>query len=310
MSKLQKQSILIVDDDANNRNVLVEMFKNHHKVILAKSGEMALELALKHTPDLILMDVLMAGMSGYDTLERLKASDQTREIPVVFITALDGSVDEERGLLLGAVDYITKPFHPAIARARVLNHLRSVRQRQLLEQYAMFDPLTELPNRRRLERAMNTDLHPGSVVSLVVIDIDHFKAVNDRYGHSFGDKVLQAVAEVLRSGVASVAAASELANSRTQVSRYGGEEFVLWLPGFDTSSALTLCESLRVEVESLQIEHPNGNVTVTISLGGYSTTIGTNGRARQSMIEPSDAALYQAKADGRNRTRWANDSSL
>jgi diguanylate cyclase (GGDEF)-like protein len=291
----EKQCILIVDDEASNRTVLTEMFKLHHKVMLAKSGEMAIELAQKHAPDLILLDVLMPGWSGYETIEKLKAIDATREIPVIFITALDGSIDEERGLLLGAVDYITKPFHPAIVRARVRNHLRSVRQRVLLERFAMFDTLTELPNRRRLERAMSVVFSAATPLSIAMLDVDHFKNFNDTYGHSQGDKVLQAVADVFRSFAH---------QNNAQASRYGGEEFVLWLPGFDQARATELCEKVRTEIEQISIEHPSGLLKVSISIGGCSSVASDSGQAPLGMLELADAALYQAKTAGRNRVHW------
>jgi diguanylate cyclase (GGDEF)-like protein len=296
MNANERQSILIVDDETNNRTVLMEMFKNHHKVMLAKTGEMALELATKHLPDLILLDVLLPGLNGYETLERLKANDTTREIPVVFITALDGSVDEEKGLLLGAVDYITKPFHPAIVRARVRNHLRSVRQRQLLERFAMFDTLTELPNRRRLERTLSSAYPPGSTVSIAMLDIDHFKRINDTYGHSCGDKVLLQIAEVLRT---------ESAAAHCQASRYGGEEFVLWMSDRGTESAKDLCERVRRAIEALEIELATGIfVQVTASVGGISARITDDGKAPEGILEGADQALYEAKRSGRNCVIW------
>ncbi len=295
MNNVEKQSILIVDDEASNRTVLTEMFKLHHKVMLAKSGEMAVELAQKHAPDLILLDVLMPGLSGYETIEKLKAIDATREIPVIFITALDGSIDEERGLLLGAVDYITKPFHPAIVRARVRNHLRSVRQRVLLERFAMFDTLTELPNRRRLERAMSANFTAAAPLSIAMLDVDHFKNFNDTYGHSQGDKVLQAVADVFRG----------FAHQHSiQASRYGGEEFVFWLPDFDQARAQSLCEQVRAAIEDISIEHPIGLLKVTISIGGCTSMATDTGLAPSGMLELADAALYQAKTAGRNCLRW------
>jgi diguanylate cyclase (GGDEF)-like protein len=295
MSALEKQSILIVDDEANNRTVLMEMFKNHYKVILAKSGEMALELAQKHAPDLILLDVLMAGMSGYETLEQLKAKDVTREIPVVFITALDGSVDEEKGLLLGAVDYITKPFHPAIVRARVKNHLRWVRQKQLLERFAMFDPLTELPNRRRLDRLLAADYEPGKKISIAMIDIDFFKKINDVHGHSFGDRVLQLVSDVFRETIAA---------SGGQIARYGGEEFVAWLPESSREMAEQICERIRATVQSLEIDHLTGVIRVTVSIGGATSMIDENGKLPSNIVDRADQAVYEAKSRGRNCVVW------
>ena len=142
-------TLLIVDDEKHNRSLLTELLRGDYRVILAKNGGQALERAREHQPDLILLDVLMPDMDGYRVIRELKNDDLTRDIPVIFVTALDSAGDEEHGLELGAVDYISKPFNPAIVRARIRNHLQSVRQRRLLEQLAMLDSLTDIPNRRR-----------------------------------------------------------------------------------------------------------------------------------------------------------------
>ena len=151
--QFNESTLLVVDDEKQNRLLLTELFEGEYKVIQAKNGLQALERARSHAPDLILLDVLMPEMDGMATIRALKREDATRNIPVIFITALDSPTDEEQGLNLGAVDYIAKPFHPSIVRVRVRNHLQIVHQRRLLEQLAALDGLTGIPNRRRFDES-------------------------------------------------------------------------------------------------------------------------------------------------------------
>lgn len=294
-------TVLIVDDEKHNRLLLTELFAGQYRVIQAKNGAQAIELAQQHQPDLILLDVLMPDMDGMAVIRTLKREDRTRQIPVVFITALDSAADEELGLELGAVDYITKPFHPSIVRVRVRNHLQIVHQRRLLEQLAALDGLTGIPNRRRFDQALEQEWRrcqrAGQPLSLIVADVDWFKPYNDALGHAAGDRVLQEVAAVLRQGARRP---GDLA------ARYGGEEFVLLLPGTDVPQAQELAEQLRGRVQQLALAHPASPValSVTLSLGGASTLAQTS-EVDGSFFARADAALYQAKKAGRNRVHWA-----
>lgn len=293
----EQQSILVVDDHSANRRILYELLKDDYRIILAKNGPMALALAKKHLPDLILLDVVMPDVDGYQVMTGLKAERITRSIPVIFITALEEQSYEERGLLLGAADYIIKPFHPPIVRARIDNHMQSVRQQRLLERFALLDPLTELPNRRRLEEALSGSYRPGTDVSLAVLDVDDFKCFNDRYGHATGDRALQLVGETLRRA------------QRTEpelMTRFGGEEFVLWLPSCDRTSAEARCESLRLALAAQTVSHVEGKIGITVSIGGTTARIGDNGKVPEDLFETADGQLYVAKSEGRNRVRWAN----
>ncbi len=224
----QTFTLLIVDDEKTNRTLLTELLRPDHQVILAKNGIQALERAREHRPDLILLDVLMPEMDGYAVIRELKGDDRCRDIPVIFITALDSVEDEEHGLELGAVDYISKPFRPSIVRARVRNHLQAVHQRRLLEQLALLDSLTEIPNRRRFVQVFEAEWRRcqrnGAPLSLIVVDVDHFKLYNDSYGHAAGDVVLRDVARALRG---------TLHRASDFIARFGGEEFVILLPEID-----------------------------------------------------------------------------
>jgi len=296
-------TLLIVDDEKQNRTLLTELLKDDHHLILAKNGEQALQRARSHLPDLILLDVLMPDMDGYAVIRALKNDDLTRDIPVIFVTALDSAGDEEQGLELGAVDYISKPFHPSIVRARIRNHLQSVQQRRLLEQLAMLDSLTGIPNRRRFAqvfdqewRRCQRDIAP---LSLIVVDVDHFKDFNDTHGHAAGDQVLRQVAATLRA---------TLRRPADFVARYGGEEFVILLPGIDRQGARALAEHARREIEALSISHAvtNAMSRVTVSMGG-ATRIPPEGPPDTELFCLADTYLYEAKRDGRNQVAWAPD---
>lgn len=299
------QTVLVVDDEKQNRNLLAELLKDDCRVILAKNGDQALERTHEQKPDLILLDVLMPEMSGYQVIQTLKKDDETRHIPIIFISALDSPADEERGLDLGAVDYITKPFHPSIVRKRVRNHLYSVHQRHLLESLAMIDSLTEIANRRRYNEVLENEWRRGnrshSPLSLAIIDVDHFKAYNDHLGHAEGDHVLRKIAGTLREFVR---------RPGDLIARYGGEEFVLVLPNTDATAAASIANEIRANIEALRLPHPTSPVSryVTVSLGG-TTLIPNGGEIDPGFFQEADAALYAAKADGRNRAFWRHQDN-
>src|SRR3954470_13406986 len=152
MTVAEPQKVLIVDDDAGTRQILADLLKPDYTVLLAKNGAQTLERAARHLPDLILLDVMMPDMDGYDVLRRLRADPLTEPIAVIFISGLDRPEDEATGLKMGAADYITKPFNATVVMARVALHLEIVRQRRILEQMAHADGLTELANRRRFDQ--------------------------------------------------------------------------------------------------------------------------------------------------------------
>jgi len=294
-------TLLIVDDEKQNRALLTELLQEEYRIILAKDGRQALDRAREHNPDLILLDVLMPEMDGYSVIRELKNDDKTRNIPVIFITALDSVGDEERGLELGAVDYISKPFTPAIVRVRIRNHLQSVHQWRLLEQMAMLDSLTGIPNRRRFNDVMEQEwrrcMRDAVPLSLIVVDVDHFKAFNDSYGHAAGDEVLRRIASTLQTSVR---------RPGDFVARYGGEEFVMLLPGIDSEGARLLAEHTRAAIEAEHIPHAVSDAApwITISLGG-ATRIPQENCAIADLFCLADTWLYEAKHGGRNRVAWA-----
>ena len=295
-------TLLIDDDEKQNRLLLTELFGTTYKIIQAKNGVQALEKARQHRPDLILLDVLMPEMDGMAVLRELKRDDATRLIPVIFITALDSATDEENGLNLGAVDYISKPFHPPIVRVRVRNQLQLVHQQRLLEQLASLDGLTGIPNRRQFDATLLKEWHRcqrnQQPLSLIVADVDFFKKYNDALGHAAGDRVLQEVAATLRQAAR---------RPGDLVARYGGEEFVLLLPETNATGAQALAEGVQQLLHSKALPHPDSSLGpwLTMSMGG-NTIVPSTTALDPEFFALADAALYRAKHQGRNQVRWAN----
>lgn len=294
----KRARILIVDDEKMNLKILADLLKKEHDVVLARSGAQGLNHAFGDSPpDLILLDVIMPEMGGYEVIKSLKNNDRTNKIPVIFVTALDSIKDEEQGLKLGAVDYITKPFSPPIVEMRVRNHLRIVHQYKLLDQLAYLDGLTEIPNRRRFEEVFQNEclraVRKRSFLSVGMLDVDFFKQYNDHYGHAMGDKALQAIATVLQR---SLKRPADLA------ARYGGEEFVIIIPETDKQSATHVAECIRLSVSELQIPHHYSSIAdhITISIGIASVQL-NNLIKPDVILDTADRNLYLAKQNGRNR---------
>lgn len=291
--------VLIVDDMPFNVKVLNETLKHDYRIEVAINGAKALERArCEPQPDLILLDVMMPNMDGYEVCRRLKSDPLTESIPVIFVTAKDDEAAEEQGFELGGVDYITKPFSLAVVKMRVRTHLQLKRQADALEQLAYIDPLTGIPNRRQfmeiLEREYWRALREDSALSVLMIDVDHFKAYNDHYGHGAGDDCLRQVALALTRA---------LLRPGDQVARYGGEEFVAVLPQTDREAAALLAERLRRSVLDLGCPHARSSAgdRVTVSIGGATTSLHTAAASLEALLTLADQMLYRAKEGGRNR---------
>lgn len=292
-----RPKLLVVDDQRINILVLNELFREDCDVFMATSGEQALQVCRAQLPDLVLLDVQMDGIDGYEVCRRLKADAETRDIPVIFITAQGGEADEVRGLQLGAVDFIAKPINPVIVRARVQTHLTLKLQSDILRSMALLDGLTGVANRRKFDEQLLRDWRQSqreqTSLSLILVDVDHFKRYNDHYGHQAGDAALQAVARVLTS---------TLRRPHDLLARYGGEEFVGVLPNTGLSEAVELAERMQAGVRALNLEHlgtPEAQV-VTISLG-VATVVARSDLAPQALVEAADQQLYAAKQAGRAR---------
>ncbi len=298
MSEPENERILIVDDEKMNLKVLADLLKEEYIPILARNGEQALQYAFGDTPpDLILLDVVMPEMGGYEVIKILKNNNRTNRIPVIFVTALNSIVDEEHGLKLGAVDYITKPFSPPIVKMRVRNHLRIVHQYKLLDQLAHLDGLTEISNRRHFEEVFEKEWGRAArnkySLSLAMVDVDYFKSYNDHYGHAMGDMALRKIAKALDN---------VLMRPADFVARYGGEEFVLLLPETDVAAARSVAERALQKVIELAIAHRYSQVADWVSISiGVATTMIDGAISPQIFLLNADKNLYLAKERGRNQ---------
>lgn len=303
MNGLRKeQKILIIDDERSSITYLMSLLKHDYKVIAAvdslKGLEMAAGIGGGSAPDLILLDVLMPGMNGYQVCERLKSDDRTRGIPVIFVTAASDANDETRGFELGAVDYIVKPFHPSVVKARVRTQIELKIKSDLLEQLASVDALLGIYNRRRFDEVLQIEWmraqRSGSPLSLIMIDIDHFKLYNDHYGHAGGDECLRRVATILKNC---------LKRPTDFIARYGGEEIVVILPETGDEGAAMIAGLMCREVAGEDIAHAASPTAaqVTVSLGAASALPGSGIGSSRDLLEAADARLYAAKKAGRNR---------
>ncbi|MEE9403120.1 MAG: diguanylate cyclase [Desulfobacteria bacterium] len=294
--------ILIVDDIRLIAHVAKTMLtKRGHEVILAQDGKAGLEAAKSEQPDIILLDLIMPIMDGYEVCEHLKEDDSTKEIPIIMVTSKAETADKVKGLEMGALDYVAKPFDEGELIARVNVHLRLrelyvtvQEQNRRLQEMANRDGLTGLYNHRYFHEQLSQDFlrakryHEN--LSCILFDIDFFKKFNDTYGHQTGDVVLKALATVIQRATRE----SDLA------ARYGGEEFAIVLYYTDGAAAYQAAERLRTMVESHEVQD-NGNVLrVTISLG-VATFPHEKIHDSKELIEHADQALYKAKDNGRNR---------
>ncbi|MCJ8319307.1 MAG: diguanylate cyclase [Colwellia sp.] len=292
-----EQTILIVDDEKSNRRILKDLLQEQAKIIFAKNGHQALELAKKHRPDLILMDVLMPEFSGFDVIDVLKNDNQTMNIAVIFITGLTNSDDEAQGFSLGCCDYIYKPFKSNVVIARVMMHLELIRQRKILNDIAHIDALTGVSNRRKMDEVLKEEIAANNrnktTLVIAMLDIDFFKPFNDHYGHGAGDIALRQVGDILRESCK---------RPRDFVARYGGEEFVVVLPDSTLAGASLVLQGIMTSISEKQISHQYSDVSsvLTVSIGAIVLADCPNCTV-DNVLEKADQLLYQAKDNGRNQ---------
>ncbi len=300
-----KPKILVVDDELLFIQLMDETLKDEFEIIYAYNSDEALEMASEEKPDLILLDVVMAPMNGFDVCQTLKSEPSTRDIPVLFITSSATMKDEIHGLELGAVDYIGKPVNPPVVKARVRNHVELKQYKDKLERIAAEDMLTGLATRRRFEQTLQSEWRrcwrQSTPLSITMMDIDFFKKFNDTYGHSDGDDCLRAVGGAL---------VRQIKRPADLVARYGGEEFVCVMPDTNLDGALALAHSMRSAIEDLKIEHAKSDVAshVTMSIG-VSTCIPSEKIDPFNLLKAADENLYKAKHNGRNRVEGGSYES-
>jgi diguanylate cyclase (GGDEF)-like protein len=314
-STIARQKILIIDDTPANIQLLSEFLSEQYTVYFATSGEKGLELARSKMPDLILLDIMMPEIDGYQVCLRLKSSEETRQIPVIFITAMSSIDDEARGLEIGAIDYITKPISPPIVKIRVRNHLEMKRHSDMLEMLsselalknrqldvlARQDSLTGIANRRFFDETLDVEIRravrSSEPLSLILCDIDFFKRYNDQYGHLAGDDSLRDIGSLLRR---------LFQRGGDLPARYGGEEFAIILPDTPADGALILADKLCREIRALALPHAFSDVAdhITLSAGVVSSPV-TREHTAEWFIGQADKALYRSKQEGRNRVTVA-----
>jgi len=292
-----KLKILIIEDSKLNREMLHKILQKDYSIIFAHDGAEALEKVKSEEPDIILLDIILPGIDGFNVLLELKKSEASQSIPVIFITGRSNPDDEVRGLKLGAVDYITKPFNEIVVKARVETQVRILNQIRIIEKLSFIDTLTDIPNRRMFDHSIKKEWnrarrekHP---LSTLMIDIDHFKTYNDTHGHQQGDIALKMMAEIITSS---------LKRSTDIAARWGGEEFSVLLPNTEIDGAKHIAEDIRknVEAASVPCSTTNSYHKITVSVG-VAQILPNNKNSFMELIMLADAALYKAKETGRNR---------
>jgi diguanylate cyclase (GGDEF)-like protein len=296
----RRPQILLVDDDAIVIELLGRALSDLGQVRFATDGPQALQAVSAQVPDLLLLDVGLPRMSGFELLRQLREQTAFDEVPVIFLTSHDDPAEELLGLTLGAVDFIHKPPRIPLVQARVRTHLRLKVLTDTLRQKADTDGLTGIANRRHFDDTLAHEWmraqRDGSELSLLLIDIDHFKSYNDQHGHPEGDRCLQQVAQTLQAS---------LRRPADRVARYGGEEFVVLLPQTSPDGATEVAQKLLQAVDALQLPHHSppgggGPRQVTVSIGVAGGPVPVQGDPAER-VRQADQALYQAKHLGRHQ---------
>ena len=295
-------TILVVDDTESNIDILVELLGDDYEVMVSLDGEGALEIVEEDDIDLILLDIMMPEMDGYEVCNRLKKKEKTKHIPIIFLTAKSDEDSIEKAYDVGGTDYVTKPFRPKELLARVKKELtmqkliKDLKETQKeLRELSVTDPMTKLYNRRYFSH-LSLELvelakRDNQELSLIMLDIDKFKNVNDTYGHDVGDEVI-------------IDLATTLTNEKRKSDfafRMGGEEFVLLLPHTSLEGAELLAQKIRKIIESSAVNlNDNQQLKYTISLGVSIFNI-VNDTGLETVLKRADEALYEAKETGRNK---------
>lgn len=295
--EFKKPTILVVDDMTTTLLLIHDLLKDTYEVKIAKSGTKALEiLESPNDIDLILLDIEMPDINGYDVCKRIKNNETIKNIPIIFITGRTSQEDEEYGLNLGAIDYITKPFNKAIVKLRIKNYLDLKIKNDMLEKLSMYDGLTNIRNRRffdeTFEKTFSEIKRDKKSLAVLMIDIDFFKPYNDNYGHGQGDETLRKVAKALEK---TIKRASDF------VARYGGEEFVILLKDINKDGVEAVANNLLNAVRELKITHEFSKIEnyVTISIGA-SFYNSNSDVTKLELLLKADETLYSVKNSGRN----------
>ena len=314
--------ILVVDDEPVNIQVVSSALESIYDIVTALSGYEAIDQLKEELPDLILLDIMLPDIDGFDVCKIIKSDASFVDIPIIFLTALASHECLFKGLDYGGIDYLTKPVDFVLLKLRVRNHLESKERHDLVKeqrdvialqkeqleimlarvkQLSNVDNLTGLANRRYFDETLESEIKRASrdltPLSILLCDLDYFKSYNDRWGHLAGDACLKFVAEILKDSFLRVG---------DLVARYGGEEFIIVLPNTDSSSATLLAENFRNKVETAKMPEVfcDTSVHLTVSIGIITASNAKNVSAAD-LIESSDRAMYESKHAGRNQvTSW------
>jgi diguanylate cyclase (GGDEF)-like protein len=293
----EKPVLLVVDDQVSNIQELYEIFKDDYEVCMATSGADAIAFCERQKPDLILLDIVMPEMDGYAVCQQLKNNPLTKAVPLIFVTARNDPEEEARGFDEGAVDFIRKPFHSHVVRARIRTHLTMKRQSDFLRSLSLTDGLTGVANRRQFDIAIKAEwrrcMRVERPLSLIMIDVDFFKSYNDFYGHQAGDNCLHAIASAIKTNCN---------RSHDVIARYGGEEFACILPDTPLEGARQKAQQLEKLVRELGIAHDKSSIAnvVTVSLG-VAVAIPHKDDTIDDLIACADRQLFLAKRSGRGK---------
>jgi diguanylate cyclase (GGDEF)-like protein len=295
-----RDTILIIEDDPATIRMLSAIVQPEGDTLFAMNGEQGLKLVRQRRPTLVLLDVEMAGLDGYEVCRRIKSDPDLGDVAIIFVTASQGMESEIRALEAGAVDFITKPLNPPVVLARVRTHMRLQRHSMAMQELALRDGLTGLFNRRHFlsvsENEMARHRRQELALTFAFIDIDYFKLYNDGNGHQAGDACLIAVARAL---------GSIALRPGECMARYGGEEFVMVIPYSGEKEARTFGEKCCATMRALELPHAHrpGGGRVTVSVG-LSSTVPDASTTVAGLLAAADRALYQAKEDGRDRLAY------
>jgi len=293
---MKNKTILLVDDTIANLDILMELLSGYD-IIDTVSGQEALDIVENEKVDLILLDIMMPDMDGYEVCQKLKANENSKDIPVIFITAKTDEESIEKAYNVGGSDYVTKPFRPKELLARVKRELQLKSYQEELKFLASTDPMTKLYNRRFFnelaKNILKSERRKGGELSLMILDIDKFKRINDTYGHQIGDDVIIFLADSLKN------------NQRESdvICRYGGEEFIILLPQTSLDNAMLVAETIRKDIEQSVISvGGKESFGITVSIGVSNVDV-IHELSIDSATNRADKALYEAKELGRNKVR-------
>lgn len=295
-------TVLIAEDNPDQLEILQTILSHgRYRVLTAVDGEEAWQKLAAEPVDIALLDIMMPKITGLEVCRRIREDPKLKNMYVIFLTAMVSGEDRVKGLELGANDYMTKPYYVPELMARLSVGERLTHQRKEMEKQAAHDPLTGLHNRRMFEERMGHEFERarryGRPLSVLMLDVDDFKKINDRYGHHWGDVVLQAVARVM----------GERTRKSDISARYGGEEFILMLPEIALEGAMQAAEKLRQEIASLKFDPDSGpSFSPTVSVGVASMSA-RRYESSQAVVQDADEALYRAKRAGKNRVECSAD---